>query len=154
MKLKAVLLAVGMLVLVLVFAVSATVAVNLAKGGRKVVPALSDARLATLEQVSADAYATSQAIQESKRITIRLVNSKASPDEIEAEPGENLLLTLRALDENAHVWVFRDQIGPIPLPAGSQTVPLRAPLKKGEYTLECTEPGHRAAGEIVKLIVQ
>lgn len=85
-----------------------------------------------------------------REITVEAGDVYFEPDTIRIEAGEPVNITVTDVGDAFHDFTLPELDVRVDLPAGA-TVTIDAP---GEYTYECTVPGHAAAGMTDTLIVE
>ena len=91
-------------------------------------------------------------------INIDVKDSKFSPAAFSVKPGQPVSFAVTSADGQVHVVIFgQAELGAIAMgigPSQTKAITFNAPMTPGEYEFRCDVPGHRAAGEVGKMIVK
>ena len=91
-------------------------------------------------------------------INIDVTGSKFTPAAFSVQPGQPVSFAVTSADGQVHVVIFgQAELGAIAMgigPSQTKAITFNAPMTPGEYEFRCDVPGHRAAGEVGKMIVK
>jgi len=91
-------------------------------------------------------------------INIDVKDSKFSPAAFSVKPGQPVSFAVTSADGQVHVVIFgQAELGAIAMgigPGQTKAITFNAPMTAGDFEFRCDVPGHRAAGEVGKMIVK
>ena len=91
-------------------------------------------------------------------INIDVAGGKFTPAAFSVKPGQPVSFAVTSADGQVHVVIFSQaELGAIAMgigPGQTKAITFNAPTTPGDYEFRCDVPGHRAAGEVGKMIVK
>ncbi len=89
------------------------------------------------------------------KVTVTNTEFKFEPANIDAKPGQTIILTIVNKGNVRHTWVLPSQnVKLVVDPGQSTTKTFDAPKAAGSYDIVCDEAGHKESGMIGKLVVK